>query len=121
MENVILEANLREKINKAARSKIRKEGRVPGVYYSKYDESVAFDVDEKDVQIFAHSGQEGYMKITRKNAIIAGVDLKYESIRNADCLVKYNGKDIKIKDLEKDRIIEYGKASVKIVTFLNTS
>lgn len=49
MENVILEANLREKINKAARSKIRKEGRVPGVYYSKYDESVAFDVDEKEI------------------------------------------------------------------------
>ncbi len=49
MENVILEANLRETINKAARNKIRNEGRVPGIYYSKYDEPVAFDVDEKEI------------------------------------------------------------------------
>ncbi|MCH8170477.1 MAG: 50S ribosomal protein L25, partial [Bacteroidetes bacterium] len=49
MENVILVANLRETINKAARNKIRKEGRVPGVYYSKYDNPIAFDVDEKDI------------------------------------------------------------------------
>ena len=49
MESVILVANLRETINKAARNKIRKEGRVPGVYYSKYDNPIAFDVDEKDI------------------------------------------------------------------------
>ena len=49
MESVILVANLRETINKAARNKIRKEGRVPGVYYSKYDKPIAFDVDEKDI------------------------------------------------------------------------
>ena len=49
MENVILEANLREKTNKAARNKIRNEGRVPGIYYSKYDDPVPFDVDEKAI------------------------------------------------------------------------
>ncbi len=49
MENVILEANFRDTINKAARNKVRNEGRVPGVYYSKYDEPVAFDVDEKEI------------------------------------------------------------------------
>jgi len=49
MKNVILQANLRETINKASRNKIRNEEKVPGVYYSKYDESVAFDVDEKEI------------------------------------------------------------------------
>ncbi|MCH7826651.1 MAG: 50S ribosomal protein L25 [Bacteroidetes bacterium] len=49
MKNVILVANLRETINKVARKKIRNQSRVPGVYYSKYDKAIAFDVDEKDI------------------------------------------------------------------------
>ena len=49
MENVILEANFRDKINKAERNKIRKEGRVPGIYYSKHEKPMAFNVDEKDI------------------------------------------------------------------------
>ncbi|HED07007.1 MAG TPA: 50S ribosomal protein L25 [Ignavibacteria bacterium] len=49
MENIILEANFRDKINKAERNKIRKEGRVPGIYYSKHEKPMAFNVDEKDI------------------------------------------------------------------------
>lgn len=68
MENVILVANLRETINKAARNKIRKEGRVPGVYYSKYDNPIAFDVDEKDIGslVFTSSRNIISLKVTGK-------------------------------------------------------
>ena len=79
----------------------------------------SFDDEDKEIQVFAHSNQEGYMKTAKKNAIISGVVLKYGELNNPDCVVTYNGKDIKIKNLEKERIIEHGKASVKIVTFLN--
>ena len=68
MESVILVANLRETINKAARNKIRKEGRVPGVYYSKYDNPIAFDVDEKDIGplVFTSSRNIISLKVTGK-------------------------------------------------------
>ena len=68
MESVILVANLRETINKAARNKIRKEGRVPGVYYSKYDKPIAFDVDEKDIGplVFTSSRNIISLKVTGK-------------------------------------------------------
>jgi len=50
MENVILEANIREKITKASRNKVRNAGRVPGVFYSRHDQTVALDVDEKAIK-----------------------------------------------------------------------
>ena len=34
METVTLEANKRNDISKAARNKLRREGRVPGIFYS---------------------------------------------------------------------------------------
>ncbi|MCH7972505.1 MAG: 50S ribosomal protein L25 [Bacteroidetes bacterium] len=76
MENVILVANLRETINKAARNKIRKEGRVPGVYYSKYDNPIAFDVDEKDI---------GQLVFTSSRNIIS---LKVAGKEEHECFLK---------------------------------
>ncbi len=47
MEKVTLKANSRKSITKSATNNLRREGRVPGVYYSKHDEPVAIDVSEK--------------------------------------------------------------------------
>ena len=49
MENVILEANVREKTTKASRNKVRNAGRVTGVFYSRHAQTVALDVDEKAI------------------------------------------------------------------------
>lgn len=47
MEKVVLEARKRTQINKAARSALRKEGRVPAVFYSKHHEPISIDVAER--------------------------------------------------------------------------
>jgi large subunit ribosomal protein L25 len=47
MEKVVLEAKKRTKINKASRSALRKEGRVPAIYYSKHHDPLAIDLSER--------------------------------------------------------------------------
>lgn len=47
MEKVVLEAKKRSKINKASRSALRKEGRVPAIYYSKHHDPLAIDLSER--------------------------------------------------------------------------
>lgn len=46
MDKVNLTANKRIEISKASRSALRKNGRVPGIYYSKSSEPIAIDVVE---------------------------------------------------------------------------
>lgn len=47
MEKVVLEAKKRTKIDKASRSALRKEGRVPAIFYSKHHDPLAIDVSER--------------------------------------------------------------------------
>ncbi len=49
MEKVELKANLRQSIKKSDRNSLRRNGRVPGVYYSKHGSPVPIDVNEKDI------------------------------------------------------------------------
>lgn len=50
MEKIQLSANKRTKINKSSRSQLRKDGRVPGVFYSKHNEPLAIDVSERSIK-----------------------------------------------------------------------
>jgi large subunit ribosomal protein L25 len=47
MEKVVLEAKKREQINKASRSALRRNGRVPAVFYSRHHEPLAIDLSER--------------------------------------------------------------------------
>lgn len=49
MEKVILTANLRKNITKSSRSDLRRNGRIPGVYYSKHGNPIPIDVNEKAI------------------------------------------------------------------------
>ncbi|MCL5030989.1 MAG: 50S ribosomal protein L25 [Bacteroidetes bacterium] len=49
MEKVILTANLRKNITKSSRSDLRRNGRIPGVYYSKHGSPIPIDVNEKAI------------------------------------------------------------------------
>lgn len=49
MEKVVLEAKKRETTSKAITNSIRRNGRVPGIFYSKHDEPIAIDVTEKSL------------------------------------------------------------------------
>ncbi|MDT3696062.1 MAG: 50S ribosomal protein L25 [Ignavibacterium sp.] len=47
MEKVILNAKKRTKIDKAARSLLRREGKIPAVFYSKHHEPIPVEVEER--------------------------------------------------------------------------
>ncbi|HSD63475.1 MAG TPA: 50S ribosomal protein L25, partial [Ignavibacteriaceae bacterium] len=49
MDKMILEAEVRETGNKKASKFVRKNGRVPGIYYSKHDTPVHISVTEKAI------------------------------------------------------------------------
>jgi large subunit ribosomal protein L25 len=50
MEKVVLTANTRTVINKTSRSSLRKNGRVPGIFYSRHNKPIAIDVLEKSIK-----------------------------------------------------------------------
>ncbi|QQS36747.1 MAG: 50S ribosomal protein L25 [Ignavibacteriales bacterium] len=50
MEKIVLKANQRTEINKASRSSLRKNGRVPGIFYSKHNKPIAIDFSEKSIK-----------------------------------------------------------------------
>lgn len=76
METITLEANKRQDISKAARSKLRREGRVPGVFYSRHSETIPVDVLEKKIHP---------MVFTSKAHLIS---LKIEGQEELECIIK---------------------------------
>ncbi len=76
METVTLEANKRNDISKAARNKLRREGRVPGIFYSRHSEAIPVDVSEKKIRP---------MVFTSKTHLIS---LKIEGQEELECIIK---------------------------------
>ena len=76
METVTLEANERKETSKAARNKIRREGRVPGVFYSRHSDPISVDVLEKKIHP---------MVFTSKTNLIS---LKIEGREELECIIK---------------------------------
>ena len=50
MEKVILNANSRKNFSKSSRKSLRRDGRVPGVFYLRHNEPIAIDVTEKSIK-----------------------------------------------------------------------
>lgn len=57
MEKMILEAEIRETGSKQASKLVRKNGKVPGVYYSKYDTPVHISVTEKAIHPLVYTAE----------------------------------------------------------------
>ena len=76
METVTLEANERKEITKAARNRLRREGKVPGVFYSKRSTPIAVDVLEKKIHPLV---------FTSKTHLIS---LKIEGQEELECIIK---------------------------------
>jgi len=76
METVTLEANERKDTTKATRNRLRREGRVPGVFYSRRSDPIPVDVLEKKI----HS-----MVFTSKTHLIS---LKIEGQEELECIIK---------------------------------
>ncbi len=76
MEKVTLKGNVRESISKSSRSEIRKNGRVPGIYYSKHGSPVAIDVIEKEINPLVY---------TKETHLIS---LQLKDREDLDCVIK---------------------------------
>ncbi len=76
METVTLEANERKDTSKAARNRVRREGRVPGVFYSRHSDPISVDVLEKKIHP---------MVFTSKTHLIS---LKIEGQEELECIIK---------------------------------
>ena len=76
MKTVTLEANKRKGTNKATRKRLRREGRVPGVFYSKRLDTIPVDVLEKKIHPLV---------FTAKTNLIS---LKIEGQEELECIIK---------------------------------
>lgn len=57
MAEIILNAKARESKNKGANRQLRRDGRIPGVYYAKNTEPVLFDVAENSVKPLVYTSE----------------------------------------------------------------
>ena len=76
MEKVTLKCNVRKSITKSSRSELRRNGRIPGIYYSKHGSPIAVDVLEKEIHPLVYT--------TETHLISLHLDSKEE----LDCVIK---------------------------------
>lgn len=76
MEKKVLKANVRNQMGKATLSSLRKNGRVPGIFYSRVNKPVPIEVSEKAIRPFI---------FTAKTHLIS---LEVENEKTYACVVK---------------------------------
>lgn len=76
MEKVIIEAQKRNKIDKASRSALRKEGKVPAIFYSKHHEPLPVQFSERAIHPLV---------FTSKTSLIT---LNVDGHEELDCIIK---------------------------------
>jgi len=76
MEKVVIEAEKRVKIDKASRSALRKEGKVPAIFYSKHHEPMPVQFSERSIHPYV---------FTAKTSLIT---LNVEGHEELDCIIK---------------------------------
>lgn len=76
MEKVVIEAKKRTKIDKASRSALRKEGKVPAIFYSKHHEPLPIEVSERAIHPLV---------FTSKTNLIS---LNVEGQEEQECIIK---------------------------------
>ena len=76
MEKVVIEAQKRNKIDKASRSALRKEGKVPAIFYSKHHEPLPLQFSERAIHPLVY---------TSKTSLIT---LNVEGHEELDCIIK---------------------------------
>ena len=76
MQKVLIEAQKRNKIDKASRSTLRKEGKVPAIFYSKHHEPLPIQISERAIHPLI---------FTSKTHLIT---LNVEGHEELDCIIK---------------------------------
>jgi large subunit ribosomal protein L25 len=90
MEKVVLEANSRKTGSKSENKERRKNGRIPGVFYTKGTDPISIDVSEKAIKPLVFTGETHL------------VGLKVDNNQELDCIIK----DVQF-DPVTDRIVHF--------------
>ncbi len=90
MEKVTLKATARKVITKAAKNNLRREGKVPGIYYSKHDEPIAIEISEKIINPLVYTTDTHL------------ISLEIEGSGSHDCVIK----DVQFDPLT-DKIVHF--------------
>ncbi len=90
MEKVVLEANIRDQFSKGVNNRLRKEGRVPGIFYSKHNEPIPIDVVEKNLNPLVFTAKTHLLSLKTNNG------------QEFDCIIK----DIQF-DPVTDRVLHF--------------
>ena len=77
MEKVLLEAQKRDTINKASRSALRKEGKVPAIYYSKHHDPLPIQISERAIKPLVFTSKTSLISLN-----VEGGD------QELDCIIK---------------------------------
>jgi len=64
MDKIILNANTRTNFSKSSRNGLRRDGRVPGVFYSKHDKPMSIDVLEKAMKPLVFTSETHLIGLT---------------------------------------------------------
>lgn len=113
MEKVTLKAGLRSSFAKSANTELRKKGRVPGVFYSKAENTIPIHVANNDIFPLVFTGEAHV------------VALEVEDGKKFDCIIKdvqFDPVTDKIVHFDLLGLIKGGKISVDVpVHFTGTS
>ena len=90
MEKVVLKANLRTTTSGISNKSLRREGRIPGIFYSKHSQPISIDVLEKLIKPFVYTSETHL------------ISLQLNENEEHDCVIK----DIQF-DPVTDRIIHF--------------
>lgn len=104
MEKVVIEAKKRTKIDKASRSALRKEGKVPAIFYSKHHEPQAIEISERAIHPLVFTSKTSLISLNvdgqeEQECIIKDVqfDPVTEKIVHVDLLGLKKGEKIQIE------------------------
>ena len=76
METVVLKANIRKDLGKSVRNTARKNGNVPGVFYSKSIQPLSIEVQEQTLKPLVYTSQTHL------------ISLQVEGYEDHECIIK---------------------------------
>ena len=117
MENKIIKAEIRNKLGKQYSKKIRKEGKVPGIFYVKNSEPIPFECSVKELKDIERYGSR-IITVTLNGKTVNGIlrEIQYDPVNDDILHIDIMGIDLKEKVTISIPVVLVG-AAIGVKTF----
>jgi large subunit ribosomal protein L25 len=117
MENKIIKAEIRNKLGKQYSKKIRKEGKVPGIFYMKKSEPIPFECNVRELKDIGRYGTR-IITVTLNDKTVDGLlrEIQYDPVNDDILHIDVMGIDLKEKVTISVPVVLVGTA-IGIKTF----